>query len=141
MPKPGRKSQCISGHLTQGISMADWVQGRAQEHCTCYLFWAQIHIFWAVKHLSKLGKIESVSRARMPMRTVILMGFRMVILIASKVWEFVCYLLRKNTRKVSLPIMWYVCYWNHLDVFCTLLNKNVLFCCCKLIYHPMKIYN
>ncbi|XP_072047921.1 CTD nuclear envelope phosphatase 1-like [Amphiura filiformis] len=36
----------------------------------------------------------------MPMRTVILMGFRMVILIASKVWDFVCYLLRKNTRKI-----------------------------------------
>ncbi|XP_071494312.1 CTD nuclear envelope phosphatase 1A-like [Diadema antillarum] len=28
------------------------------------------------------------------------MGFRTVILIVSKIWEFICYLIRKNTRKV-----------------------------------------
>ncbi|XP_071805369.1 CTD nuclear envelope phosphatase 1A-like [Asterias amurensis] len=36
----------------------------------------------------------------MSMRTIVLMGVRMVFLVASKLWEAVCYLIRKNTRKV-----------------------------------------
>lgn len=49
---------------------------------------------------------------RMP--SFFLMGFRTVILIVSKIWEFFCYQIRKNTRKVlSLSIsftLFHVCF-------------------------------